>query len=158
MIPVATVITIALLINQRLKILPIFEEIERKSYGTFAYGLSITILLILFWPTEAAAVCAGILVMSFGDGLAGLIGPQIQSPSWKVFGQRKSIAGTLSMVITGAIILLLINTLSGAHLHPLEISIITLIAVCLEQIGPWGIDNLSVPIVVAWTWSFLSKL
>ena len=45
-ISVAISVSILLLINYRLKVIDIFENIERKSYGTIAYGISISILLI----------------------------------------------------------------------------------------------------------------
>ncbi len=143
-------ITIGLILNYKVKMLPALEDIPRKSFGTIAYGVSITLLLILFWPENANAVSAGILVMAFGDGLAGLIGPQIKSPSWKIFNQRKSIAGTATMAMTSIIVLILINALSYSSLQPVRIFVISIMAVALEQISLWGIDNLTVPISVAY--------
>ena len=151
-IPVATIITLGLLINHRLRIIPAMEDVNRQSYGTIAYGLSITYLLIFLWPEHAAAVSAGVLVMSFGDGFAGLIGPQLRSADWMIFGQRKSIAGTLTMALVGLIVLVLISTISGAFINPLLLIAIACLACVLEQIGPWGIDNLTVPIGVAYGW------
>jgi len=151
-IPVAGIITIGLLINHQLRLLPALEDVNRQSYGTIAYGLSITFLLICLWPENADAVSAGVLVMSFGDGLAGLIGRQLNSPHWVIFGQRKSIAGTLTMAIVVAMIISLLSIISGTFLHPLLILVITFLAVSLEQISPWGIDNLTVPIGVAYGW------
>ncbi len=151
-IPVAGIITIGLLINHQLRLLPALEDVNRQSYGTIAYGLSITFLLIFLWPENADAVSAGVLVMSFGDGLAGLIGRQLNSPHWVIFGQRKSIAGTLTMAIVVAMIISLLSIISGTFLHPLLILVITFLAVSLEQISPWGIDNLTVPIGVAYGW------
>ena len=151
-IPVASLITLGLLINHRLQLLPAMEDINRQSYGTIAYGLSITYLLIALWPQNAVAVTVGILVMSFGDGLAGLIGPKINSPDWVILGQRKSVAGTMTMAIVVAIVLLLVTIISGVSIQPLWLIAITCLAVGLEQIGPWGIDNLTVPIGVAYVW------
>ena len=48
-IPVASIITLGLLINHRLRIIPAMEDVNRQSYGTIAYGLSITYLLIFLW-------------------------------------------------------------------------------------------------------------
>ncbi len=155
-IPIASIITLGLFINHRLRLLPAMEDVNRQSYGTIAYGLSITYLLIFLWPNNAAAVSAGVLVMSFGDGLAGLIGPKLHSPDWTVFGQRKSIAGTLTMGLVGLIVLLLITTISETFPDPLLLIAIAALAVGLEQIGPWGIDNLTVPIGVAYGWLWLS--
>ena len=155
-IPIASVVTLGLIINHRLRLLPAMEDVNRQSYGTIAYGLSITYLLIILWPENAAAVSAGVLVMSFGDGLAGLIGPQINSPDWLILGQRKSVAGTLTMALVGLIVLFIISIISGVVIHPLLLISISCLAVCLEQIGPWGIDNITVPIGVAYGWLWIS--
>ena len=156
-IPVASVITVGLLINHQLRFVPALEDVNRQSYGTIAYGLSITILLIFLWPENAAAVSAGVLAMSFGDGFAGLIGRQVNSPTWRVLNQQKSIAGTVSMGVITAMALLLIMILSGSFMHPLLIVAISTLAVGLEQVGPWGIDNLTVPIGVAYSWLLFSS-
>ena len=154
-IPLACIITIALCLNYRFKLLPSIENVERKSFGTIAYGLSITILIIFFWENRPDAVTAGVLMMAFGDGLAGLIGPKIKSPSWLIMGQRKSLIGTLTMGITGIIILAAINQVTGLHLELVDILTITSLAVLLEQISPWGIDNITVPIGVAISWQYI---
>ncbi len=151
----ALIITISLLINYKLKIIPNLESIERKSFGTIAYAFSITLLISLFWIDNPASVCAGVLMMAFGDGLAGLIGRGINSPSWKVIGQKKSLAGTLTMAIVGAITLSVIHLVSSNDFEPLSILLITFLGVGLEQISPFGIDNLSVPIGVALAWQLL---
>ncbi|WP_320666719.1 dolichol kinase [Prochlorococcus sp. MIT 1307] len=156
-IPVAIIITIALIINHRIRLLPALEDVNRQSYGTIAYGISISFLLILLWPDHAAAVTAGVLMMSFGDGLAGLIGRQVNSSNWIIFGQRKSLAGTLTMGLTGIIVLLLIMTFSASVISPLSILLIAGLAMGLEQISPLGIDNLTVPIGVAYGWLWLSN-
>ena len=141
-------ITIVLGINYQYRLLPAIEDIERKSFGTIAYGISITLLLLLFWPRYAASISIGILSMAFGDGLAGLIGRSINSPKWSVLGQTKSIVGTLTMTSVVAITTSIISSTNNLGIQPLEILGISLIATFLEQISPWGIDNLTVPIGV----------
>ena len=144
----ALLITIALGINYQYRLLPAIEDIERKSFGTVAYGISITLLLLIFWPHYASFISIGVLSMAFGDGLAGLIGKSINSPKWSVLGQSKSIAGTLTMLTVVAITTCTISSINNLNIQPLEIILISLIATFLEQISPWGIDNLTVPIGV----------
>ena len=141
-------ITIALGINYQFRLLPEIEDIERKSFGTIGYGISITILLLLFWPRYASSISIGILSMAFGDGLAGLVGRSINSPKWLVFGQTKSIAGTCTMGSIVAITTATISSINNLDIQPIEILVISLIATFLEQISPWGIDNITVPIGV----------
>jgi phytol kinase len=86
--------------------------------------------------------------MAFGDGFAGLIGKSINSPKWSVLGQTKSIAGTFTMGTVVAITTTTISSINNLGIQPLEIILISLIATFLEQISPWGIDNITVPIGV----------
>ena len=144
----ASLITIALGINYQYRLLPAIEDIERKSFGTIAYGISITLLLLLFWPRYEASISIGILSMAFGDGLAGLIGRSINSPKWSILGQTKSLIGTLTMGAVVAMLTIIISSTNSLGIEPREIIVISLIATFLEQISPWGIDNLTVPIGV----------
>ena len=144
----ALLITIALGINYQYRLLPAIEDIQRKSFGTIAYGISITILLLLFWPRYASSISIGILSMAFGDGLAGLVGRSINSPKWSVLGQTKSIAGTFTMGSVVAITTSTISSINNLNIQPIEVIVISLIATFLEQISPWGIDNITVPIGV----------
>ncbi|BEV35362.1 dolichol kinase [Synechococcus sp. M16CYN] len=154
-IPFAAVITLVTAINHQWQLIPAIEDIDRKSYGTIAYGLAITILLILFWPHRADAVCVGVLVMALGDGLAGLIGQQLNTPRWTIFQQTKSIAGTSTMAIVSALVLFALSNFTNSYLSvPVAIAIV-LTATGLEQLSIRGIDNLSVPLAVGLAWSAL---
>ena len=144
----ALFITIALGVNYQYRLLPAIEDIERKSFGTIAYGMSITLLLLLFWPHYASSISIGVLSMAFGDGLAGLFGRSINSPKWSILGQTKSLIGTTTMISVVAITTLIISSTNNLSIKPLEIIVISLIATFLEQISPYGIDNLTVPIGV----------
>ena len=149
-------ITISLIINYQIRLIPAVEDIKRNSYGTIAYGISITLLLFLFWPEKADAVSAAVLVMAFADGFAGLLGKQMKSPNWKVFGHRKSIAGTLTMTLVSMAVLIAMVFLSGAPLNPVRIISVACLAATLEQVSGWGIDNFTVPCGVAFAWQWMT--
>ena len=155
-VPVALGVTVITAVNHRLQLLPAVEDVDRNSYGTVAYGLAISLLLLLFWPDQAVAVCAGVLVMAFADGLAGLIGRGVTSPSWTIWQQRKSVAGTVTMGLVTALVLLLLVLISQSPLHPLRLIAVCALAVGLEQFGRWGIDNLSVPLAVGLCWAWMT--
>ena len=146
---VAGIVTTALAINYRLKFFQSIENVDRKSFGTISYAISITFLIFLFWSNNPSALISGTLVMAFGDGFAGLIGRKINSPKWIICGQTKSVIGTLSMCLITAIIISSTCYFTDLNITFLEILITTAIATFLEQIGPLGIDNISVPIGVA---------
>lgn len=152
----AALVTLGTALNHRFRLLPAVEDVGRHSYGTIAYGASITILLALFWPQQPLPVAAGVLVMACGDGLAGLVGPQIQSPRWQLFGQTKSLAGTATMALTSWLVLALLIGVAqgmGAAAPSLVAAVaIAIAATGLEQLSGFGFDNLSVPLATAYLW------
>ena len=156
-LPVALLVTLATALNHRFRLLPAVEDVGRHSYGTIAYGGSIALLLALFWPNQPLAVAAGVLVMAFGDGLAGLIGPAVASPRWRLLGQSKSLAGTATMALAAALVLGLVALLAAGHGQaappPLAWLGLALLATALEQVSLYGLDNLSVPVLTGVLWS-----
>lgn len=159
-LPAAGAITLMAALNHRLRLLPAVEDVGRSSYGTVAYGASITLLLWLHWPQQPAPVAAGVLVMAFGDGLAGLLGPALESPSWQVLGQRRSLLGTAVMAGVSLLVLAVLNAVLsrlGLLVPPWSALLaIAGAATLLEQIAILGVDNLTVPLGVAWLWQQLS--
>ena len=154
-LPVAAVITVVTGMNHQWRFIPAVEDIDRNSYGTIAYGLAITTLLILFWPGRADAVCAGLLVMALGDGLAGLVGRSVNSTQWTVLGQTKSVAGTLTMALVSTLVLVgLMLAYRNAIAWGVAVGI-SVMATVLEQVSPAGVDNLSVPMLVSLGWVLL---
>ena len=154
-LPVAAVITVVTTINHQWRFIPAVEDVDRNSYGTIAYGIAITTLLLLFWPTRADAVSAGVLVMALGDGLAGLIGRNVASPKWVLFGQTKSSVGTITMAVVSGLVLIGLARWSGADLSlPAAFGMVAM-ATGLEQLSWRGLDNLSVPLSVGVLWSQL---
>ena len=152
----AALVTVGTALNHRFRLLPAVEDVGRHSYGTIAYGASITILLALFWPQQPLPVAAGVLVMACGDGLAGLVGPQINSLRWRIFGQTKSLAGTAAMALTSWIVLVLLIGVAQATGAPapslVAAAVIAVAATGLEQLSGFGLDNLSVPLATASLW------
>ena len=152
----AALVTVGTALNHRFRLLPAVEDVGRHSYGTIAYGASITILLALFWPQQPLPVAAGVLVMACGDGLAGLVGPQINSPRWRIFGQTKSLAGTAAMAFTSWLVLVLLIGVAQATGAPapslVAAAVIAVAATGLEQLSGFGLDNLSVPLATASLW------
>nr|YP_009530642.1 hypothetical protein PMNZ_388 [Paulinella micropora]AXY63331.1 hypothetical protein PMNZ_388 [Paulinella micropora] len=142
----------SILVNYRLMLIPIIEAIDRRSYGTLAYGLAVTILLWFYWPKEPTSIMAGLMVMGFGDGLAGLLGSTFSSPCWRVWGQRKSIIGTLTMLLVSIMVLVILSTFSSMPINYKGIINLAVIATILEQLAISGWDNLIIPLVISYLW------
>ena len=139
------IVTLMVFINYNYKLFPTIEDVERKSYGTLFYCLSLFILIYLFWDKNPYSLITGFFIMTFGDGLAGLIGKNFDSKSWIFFKQKKSLFGTLTMFLTSLII---VCSVGYSQENSINLNYITLafIATLLEQFSVLGIDNLIVPI------------
>ena len=147
------IISLLVLINYTFKIFPTIEDIERKSYGTLFYCLSLFILISLFWDRDPYSLITGFFIMTFGDGLAGLVGKTFNSRSWFFLKQKKSLIGTLTMFLTSLII---VSSLGYTQQNSMNLNYFTIafIATLLEQISFVGIDNFIVPISSALCFNF----
>ena len=139
------IFSILILINYIFRLIPIIEDVDRKSFGTLFYCLSLFILIFLFWEKDPNSLIAGLFIMTFGDGLAGLIGKVFDSKSWIIFKQKKSLYGTLTMLLTSLIV---VCTLGYIQINTFDISFLAIasLATLLEQFSTLGIDNFLVPI------------
>ena len=142
---IAALVSILVLINYVYRLFPIIEDIDRKSFGTLFYCLSLFILITFFWDKDPLSLFAGVFIMTFGDGLAGLLGKNLKSKTWIIFNQKKSLIGTatmflVSLIITGSL------AYFGNHEISFFLPLIALLATTIEQFSIAGIDNLFVPI------------
>jgi len=148
------IVSLMVFINYNYKLFPTIEDVERKSYGTLFYCLSLFILIYLFWDKDPYALISGFFIMTFGDGLAGLIGKSFNSKSWIFFKQKKSLYGTITMFLTSLIVVCSIGYSQQNSLN-LNYFTIAFIATLLEQFSVLGIDNFIVPISSALFFNFL---
>lgn len=134
-------------------LLPSIESVGRKSLGTFFYAASIGILVAWFWAIDRPHIAVlGILVMTWGDGLAALVGQRYGQHRYCVFGIVKSWEGSLAMAAASflacAAILLALYGPSGWAIGVIPLAI-AITATLLEAVSTFGIDNLTVPIASA---------
>ncbi len=140
-----SIIFLMILLNYTYRLFPTIEDVDRKSFGTLFYCLSLFILILFFWDKDPNSLIAGFFVMTFGDGLAGLVGKNINSKSWFVLGQKKSLIGTTTMLFISFIVVFSIGFLNHYSFN-INYFTIAFVATALEQLSILGIDNFLVPI------------
>jgi len=91
--------------------------------------------------------------MTFGDGLAGLIGKSFNSKSWIFFKQKKSLYGTMTMFLTSLVV---VCSIGFTQQNSFNLNYLTMafFATLLEQFSFLGIDNFIVPISSALFFNF----
>ena len=137
------------LLSYRFPILPGINSVGRQSLGTFFYSVSFGILIASFWYLQQPQYAAlGILVMTWGDGLAALIGQRFGKHKYKVFGVQKSWEGSLTMTFVSYLVSsLILLSVQGNIWQIWVISlVVAIVATGLEAFSLLGIDNLTVPL------------
>ncbi len=147
------IVSLIVIVNYRYKLFPTIEDVERKSYGTIFYCLSLFFLIWLFWDKDPYALITGFFIMTFGDGLAGLLGKSVNSKSWIIFKQKKSLFGTFTMFLASLIVVCSIGLVQQNSFN-LNYFAIAFLATVLEQFSILGIDNFIVPISSALYFNF----
>ncbi|MEH2046916.1 diacylglycerol/polyprenol kinase family protein [Nostoc sp.] len=149
------------LLSYRLPILPGINSVGRQSLGTFFYSVSFGILVAWFWYLQQPQYAAlGILIMTWGDGLAALIGQRFGTHKYKVFGTQKSWEGSLTMMLVSYLVssLILVGTQGNSWQTWAVSLLVAFIATGLEAVSFLGIDNLTVPLGSAALAFFLTQL
>ncbi len=131
-------------------ILPSINGVGRKSFGTLFYAMSIGILTAWFWAylKQPEYTVLGILIMTWGDGMAGIIGKRFGKHPYQIFGDQKSWEGSLTMLLVSLIVISLILGFNSENLTQNLITsvIVAIAATLLESFSKLGIDNLTVPL------------
>lgn len=136
------------------RLFPAMEHEERRrNLGTVYFPIALLICVLLTWagPIPMWMGGAAMLVLGWGDGLASLVGESNGAGTLSVFGNRKSIAGTLSMFVAATVVLLVFLIIFASDLGPWTIAFTAVtaaaVAALVELITPFGLDNLSVPLL-----------
>ena len=140
------------LLSYRLPLLPGIESVGRKSLGTFFYAVSIGVLVAWFWPLAQPQYAAiGILTMTWGDGLAALVGQRYGKHPYQIWGEKKSWEGSATMFLASYIVCasILLCVQGAAAATWLIAGLGAIAATALEAVSKYGIDNLSVPLGTA---------
>lgn len=111
--------------------------------GLVYYSISWTFLAFFFF-NQPVIIAVGIVAMSYGDGMAALIGENFGKHKYQIFGDRKSFEGSIAMFLV--LIVMLTVVLIYYNIPILTIAIIpivALVATIFEGITPKGLDNIT---------------
>lgn len=135
------------LISRLLTIFTSIHLIGRKTIGELFFAMSIGLVAIL--THDRLIFMAALLHLSIADGLAAVIGKHARyNWHYQVFGQIKSVVGSLVFLVCSLSILIIYFTISHAN-HGFPILLwLPVTSTLLENIGLRGSDNILVPLVI----------
>lgn len=159
---IGSVISIILVLTSYVSSLfPSINDIKRISFGTLFYACSIGILSYFFWhQKEIQYVVIGILTMTWGDGMAAVIGQKFGKHTYQILNVNKSWEGSLAMMGVSFVVCSIVLFFVGEPSSKIfTISLITsIVATVLEIFSSFGIDNLTVPLGSAYISFYLTNL
>jgi len=131
----------------------IFKSMERddkKSLGTVYYAISCLVLTLLsfLWFKNRLYAGIGLFTMGYGDGLAALVGSKFKSKKFVIFGNEKTVLGSITMFIASFIVISILSMCFN-QFFIIGVLFISVIATLIEAISPYGLDNITVPILTS---------
>jgi phytol kinase len=141
---------LVLLLNRRIKLLHYLGGIRQQTYGDVFLALSITTAALI--TDEKIFFAIAMLHVALADGFAAIIGTKFgRKYRYSVFGQAKSIIGSMtfwltSLCILGVGLLLAYNLIPPSHYATLLIALPPVLTVA-ENLAVFGTDNLVIPII-----------
>jgi phytol kinase len=126
----------------------LFKAMERSNpeggLGTVYYALSLLILTYISFSLNLLYVGGvGILVMTYSDGLAALVGKNYGK---HLLMNNKSLEGSLTVFVSAFfVVFILLNYYQMSHVFLIALSL-ALCATLIELFSPHGFDNLTLPL------------
>ncbi len=126
---------------------------RKRNYGLIYFPVTLLLLVIFQYQgyLPAIACTIGVLVMGYGDGFAALIGRKWGKRKLNIPSGGKTWLGTIVMFLVSflvAFVGLLTTTLPLGTLFGVSL-LVAAVSACVEAITPLGLDNLTVPLLVA---------
>ncbi len=110
--------------------------------GLVYYAISWTVLALIFFD-QPWIIAVGIAAMSYGDGMASLVGMKYGKIKYNISGDTKSLEGSLTMFIVLIGMLWVVLTYYAVPVNPLVIVAVALVATIFEGLTPKGLDNIT---------------
>ncbi len=122
------------------------ESEKKRNYGLIYYPVALVVLVLLQFKggISSRACLWAVLVMSYGDSFAAIFGSAYpSSPHLPFYMHEKTVVGSVVMFFVSVAV-----GLGVSHNLPHAV-LVAFIATLSEALTPFGLDNLSVPVLSA---------
>jgi phytol kinase len=144
---------LAVVVSQKFNIFKAIHSVQRPTWGELYFGLSVGV--IAFMTHDPAIYAVSLPHMSLADGLAAIVGVKYgASQAYRIFGARKSLAGSATFLVVSTSLLASYCVNQGEPFTAWFV-LVALGATLLENVAVRGLDNLLIPMFLAW---FLSTV
>lgn len=127
------------------------HAVERKTWGDILFPLGIAMTLLV--ANNKYIFMVAMLHLALADGIAALVGEKWGHKTiYRVNGYKKTLVGNLAFFATSIAIMLAVAYVGNfgfSHLNIVGLIAVPIIATILETIAIGGMDNLVVPVILA---------
>ncbi len=135
---------------QEYKLFHSLRKIDRKTWGEFFFPIGVITLALIAPSTWVFA--SSLILLGLADGTAAIIGKRAKKYNYKLFGHKKSLAGTVSFYLVAQLVIIVTIAAVSDQLLPSQVwaAIVTipLLTTFVENVSPYGSDNFTVPLAV----------
>jgi phytol kinase len=135
---------------------------DRSNLGTVYFPFAAAVVALLFWDRLPLMVAA-LMPLTWGDGLAPVVGRAFGRHPYTVLGHRRTLEGSAGFFVAAFLFTWLALWLVGGppDLNPaaalLPALVVSAATTLVEAVSIWGLDNLTitaVAILLLSTWPF----
>lgn len=147
---IGLLIVLGVAVNRKYDIFKFSKHIHRETYGEYFFGLAVTLCALLTHDKVFFAIA--MLILALSDGFAALMGKHYGKTSqYKVFGNTKTLAGTLAfwfvtLCILATGLLFAHDSVSLENYYWLVLFMPPILSL-VESVFVWGLDDLAVPVL-----------
>ena len=135
-------------LSKHLNVIKAIHSVQRPTWGEIFFAIAVGLIA---WITHDKWIyMTALLQMSLADGLAAIVGMRYgMRQKYLIFGQAKSIVGSLTFFAVSLATLLVYVHFSHVYLSLVELVGLAIAATIIENVGIYGLDNLLVPLLIA---------
>ena len=136
---------------------PGLAEDAREARGLWMFPLGVCLVDLLFWDFgHRGAVLAGIAALAFADPAAALVGNRFGQRRYTRWAHGRSVEGSVAFVVVAALAGALVAAVCPGGPSPARAAVgCGVIGAIAEALSPAGVDNLTVPLLVAFAYQLL---
>jgi phytol kinase len=137
---------------------PGLAEDAREARGLWMFPLGVCLVDLLFWSSpHRGAVFAALAALAFGDPAAALVGTRWGQRRYTRWAYGRSVEGSLSFFVVAGVAVGLVAAVCPGGPPPLRAAVgCGVIGAVAEALSPAGVDNLTIPLLVALAYQLLS--
>lgn len=124
---------------------------DRSNLGTVYFPLAAAAVVIFFWEQPRLLVAA-LMPLTWGDGLAPVVGRAVGRNGYSIFGSHRTLEGSAGFVLAASLFAwLALSLVTGSPaINPaaalLPALVLGFVTALVEAVSTWGLDNVSITV------------